>query len=819
MCDLLPFGLTEKQRETFTNMYKKLVLVRFYKTVLKKKETFKIINSEYEKEFKDMLKFDKESLDTIEKDWTFPRCCSEFNILEKKNKSLPFNDLLEEITNTEGGFLSLVPSTDIGAARIKQTLIEESGNLPIIEALRLSISNHEIHPQSARALTRLFYLSDQTEKQYVEDIKLAAKSKAFRERLLPQLLLTLLIKQNICPHFNILAAMFSCLQNCDNKDTKSVEAKMFLISEWPTITVLEWIKEPDSTSKEFKLWKLNRPLLAEIQNLVFQFLFTMYILSMCSIKMPKGPYPEDLLRLQKCKRVDGIFIYKTEKYTFYVPNLGDTLILCSNTVPQPLTIAKGKKLKANKRLFEFILLKLGEWKVEIDKWNQVDEAKATFLEKLDESSSTFNFPLKVDTIHENQAKSLPVPLKINEKTKIQGWLVKLITDWSGATLANDPIKLEAFLFEHFSIYRSIFVDETHAPEDLTIETYFGLSENSRKRLKLPLMFMSREVPFYNEARYDGPWKKYIQVENDTKNLIVDADVETMVNNLTNLTSSGRYKSIMDFITQGVHSFLTKLDNDLRYSISDRHDIEASHLDARKKMRSYASTFLRLLMQAENDPFPVFTISTLKKWATLAQLRDAFSNNLNLYLQADPKVKDLLKSTLQVEDPRDVRNILTALMFLSFASGPTTGKSALSSVIPGTGPSPVVEATTKEDEAKMLKLFAELIGENESDIAEMLKYIEGKFGLPNDVRYLLHELIEKITYNMEQDEWTHLDEHSFGYQVEGEYERPIEKIKNPQELDLPSLEKEIQKQTEQLLSLKKKYSILQNNDANDNINVN
>ena len=833
MCDLLPFELTEKQRQAFITMYAKLVLTRYYKAVLKKTNSFKLFVPDQKTKFDQFLAAITEDLNKIEKDWTFPRCCSEFNIFQTTNKKndLVFNDFLEEITNTGEGFLSLVPKDDaeIGAARIKQTIIERSGNLPVIEAFRLSVSKHILtEKNSARAMTRLFYFTNQTKEEYEKEIKEANADDKFVEIFLPQLLFTLLVKQNICPHFNLLAAVFTCFSGCTDDAQKDLKANMFLINEWPSMSISEWINQPKKKDKNFKnlqLWKLNRPLLVEIQNVMFQFLFTMYILALCSVTFPTAStLPDDFFRLQKCKRVDGMFVYKTENFTFYVPNLGNSLILCPNTLKDPFVIESGFTSDIDHaNIWSVINDVLKAWRENITEWTMISKKTGK-----DESKGIFSFPLKIDTIHENQYLSFPVPLKTNEKKKIQKWLVKLEDDFRDNVLGASKLEqkdLEKFMIKHFSMYQSVSVNDVHVLDDLTIETYFGLSKTSKKTFKVPLMFVSDDVEFYKKTRYKGLLTDYLQPEKDPKNLIVDAEVETMVNNLTNLTSSGRYKSLMDFITKGVKSFLTKLNDDLRSTISDRHDIEASQLDARKKMRSYGSTFLRLLMQAENDPSPVFKISNLKKWATLVQLRDAFSNNLDLYLQADPKLKELLKSTLQVEDPGDVRNILTTLMFLSFASKPPAKTVPIvGAVAPPTGPSPPAEATTtqEEDEKKMLQLFAELIGENESEIAEMLKYIEGKFGLPNDVRYLLHELVEKITYNMEEDESTHLSEHSFGYQVEAEERQSRQNrppMENPQETDRATLQKEIIKQTEQLLLLKKQFSILQKEDINLNIKVN
>ena len=131
-----------------------LVLTRYYKAVLKRKNAFEIINPDQKTAFAAFLSHIKQTQEEIEKDWTFPRCCSEFNIFKKPyKKDLPFNDFLEEITK-EGGFLSLVPKKNavLGAARIKET---------VIETLRISIRDYKLeNVESARAITRLFYLTD-----------------------------------------------------------------------------------------------------------------------------------------------------------------------------------------------------------------------------------------------------------------------------------------------------------------------------------------------------------------------------------------------------------------------------------------------------------------------------------------------------------------------------------------------------------------------------------------------------------------------------------------------------------------------------------
>ena len=78
--------------------------------------------------------------------------------------------------------------------------------------------------------------------------------------------------------------------------------------------------------------------------------------------------------------------------------------------------------------------------------------------------------------------------------------------------------------------------------------------------------------------------------------------------------------------------------------------------------------------------------------------------------------------------------------------------------------------------------------------------------------------------MEQDESAHLNKHSFGYQKEGE-EKQIQPntstttttttMQNSKAMDLINLEKEIKKKIKQLLLLKKKISMFQNEDLDVN----
>ena len=231
MCDILNIKQNREQREAFTLMYAKLVLSRYLKALEKKEKGYP-----QRKELKDA--FEKTYADSKEKlkDWAFPRCCTEFDTKDEKDgitKFVIFNDFMEEVTNTKGGFSSLVTPKDISVQRIKQTIIDESVGFPIIESIRLGIKKYDLEDEKvATALTRLFYFSqeEQDTKLYDEDKKVINnedKNPTMSFRF--SLLLTLLVKENICPHFSIFAGFFTCFQNCSESKSNEVASRLVFL--------------------------------------------------------------------------------------------------------------------------------------------------------------------------------------------------------------------------------------------------------------------------------------------------------------------------------------------------------------------------------------------------------------------------------------------------------------------------------------------------------------------------------------------------------------------------------------------------------------
>ena len=623
MCDILKFKFRKESREAYAIMYATLVLTRFQHVMKNKKENYGLPKIADEKEFQTLLGLDKKD---AKKDWIALRCCDQLINDEK----VGFLSFLERVSKTHG-LASVSAVTFEGNEanqiiyKVKKEILEAENKIstPLLESLKFAVNTIDnVEIELAMALTNLFYYSKNENIKYKKNIQTLTENLPhvawLKMGYLLNIVLTLLVKQNICPHFALFMAYFACLENCIGTPTSS-SAKIVMLTEWTNLSLVEWIEEPPKDQVELmQLWNLNRPLLEEMKNVVFQIMFTIYISILFDLNVDM---PGDLSswRINKCRRVNGYDIYHTykNKTQFSVPNLGNMALFIVAV-----------EEKTNPTIDVIGILQTFE--DYITKWNKPKSKKRSY-----EFQSVYLFE------DEKSKLNLPTtPLIVNEKEKIQKWLKKVREKWENIVtdLPFDKDQIEEFLVQVFPNYIKSLAGDTVS--DGLISNHYGFPYEEKK-IKIPQFVLEG---FFETSNFIYPL-----LERSEEDLIVDPEIESLAITLRSFSFHGTYKSLHMLMVKNFGKFLGE--------VSDHYTIEAKFLPARKKMREHGVSFLTLL---QDNPHGIS-----EKLVLLHKLKENLTGTLGMSFENDKQLRKLLLENLKVSDPSDFQHYLTALMFLSF----------------------------------------------------------------------------------------------------------------------------------------------------------
>lgn len=800
-CEFLRIDPTNDQRKAFNSMFAKLVLYRLAKSRKDNPKPASGADSDIDPSdfFADTKNINTSKYD-YRKDWTFPQCCNQY--FQGPSGTTLFEDFLKEVSKLGDIEINEVNEDSEytrSVLRLSEQILREETQFPqpILQSIQIGLDMFEFKLSSdlksnqermglVSALTRLFYLPPNSlANPFIEsDIKLFQKFYAsdasdtyVRNRYTPLYFVTLLSRQNVCPHFSRFSAFLTCTANTskevgDCKDWKTGETniKLLHLYEIPTFSVQAWLTEPSPTSitdisevqKDNKVWlqfQLQRPLLLEVQNLLYQISFVLYTLSVFNIRFDTSFNKNftRIFRIYKCKEVQGYDRYRTLRDVFYVPNYGNFLVLSPN-FPE---IESGSAPKhgltfvgidtPDASLRTVLTQIVDEMKTQVDEWNSPEETDKFF--NILESPN--------DEMHTQQPQTAAAPLLVNDKDKITEFLAKFteaLTKITERTTTSYEFYQDVLsnLFEKFRMTSPGKRDLN----DLVLIDDFGFHLD--EKIQMPTWLKDTLFPKDETSGLKIDPRKLIATD-PIRSSLVDPEVRTISSTLQSLVAYGRYGILLTHLKGLMGQFLK--DNGITSStISDRYTISANQLEARKHLRQYGVSFLSLLARLSQSSggggrLTATGLSSYEteQWWNAAKLGDMF-NEVTRYLGGLQKsTREALFRILKVEQPQDFRKLLNVLMLLTFLQRmepkTTTTTSETTTATPLTETK--IEKEKREIEEKknppltdeqLFNQFAALFKIDPSELSAHLRWIEEKHGLPDDVRVVLKELIHKINTN-------------------------------------------------------------------------
>ena len=709
MCELIKFKFTQEQREIYAVMYAKLLFYQYY-NLLKNKKGLIQDKSVWTETFKD-TNIEKLNKKRAEKDWTTLRCCDQFI----NNNKVLFPKFLEIVTASNGLFSFSIPPTtpdNLQIFQISKKILESEEKIPtpLLESLKFAVTRYStLDVKLTMALTNLFYFSESENQKYfkenVETLRETVErndttSLQIKVSYLFNILFTFLVKQNICPHFPLFYAYFGCLEDCRGASASGgskLQSSAVILTEWTNLGIEEWISQPSykTNPKLREVWELNRPLLEEIKTVFFQLFFTFYILKLFHINI-SGLELFLPWRINKCRRVDGYDIYTTQNSKFQIPNLGNTLFFVTST----LEIDSGKSFEINgddsNDMGSSITTLITNIKTKINAW-KTPTIKVTNNPRVWTSSYLFDYQKEESEKKESLSSLLPVPLAVNEKTSIMEWLTNLETEWESSeavTINSSKENIEIFLNTFFKNYKQdpiqlfnekeeVFFKQQSNVSDLIIGNYYGLGninnsssgdQDEKKKIYIPrfvfdILFETNDSVEKDDIlrtslfTFDLSFPSLFGMKEEAGGIvvgIVDPEIEQLALTLKNISNvNNRYGFLLHSMTKNLGEFFTRMDDKIRYPISDRYDIEAKYLENRKQMRKYGMTFIHYLSKKYNIDLDE------RQWEIIKKLQEILSSHIEQSKDID--IHKLIEETLNLNKTNDFRKYLSSLMFLKFLS--------------------------------------------------------------------------------------------------------------------------------------------------------